>query len=114
MDIEQLRKYCLSLPAVTEDVKWENDLVFSVGGKMFCVAGLDSPLRFSFKVEDEEFEEISVRDGFTPAPYLARAKWVLLREPSKVYSNEWKQLVKKSYELIKSKLTKKTLKELGI
>ena len=32
MAIDQLRKYCLSLPAVTEDVKWENNLVFSVGG----------------------------------------------------------------------------------
>jgi predicted DNA-binding protein (MmcQ/YjbR family) len=92
MDIEDLRKYCLSLPAVTEDIKWENDLVFSVGGKMFCAAGLEPPLRFSFKVGDEEFEEISVRDGFKPAPYLARAKWVLLTQPSKLHANEWKDL----------------------
>ena len=46
--IDKLRKYCLSLPAVTEDVKWENNLVFSVGGKMFCMAALEQPLHFSF------------------------------------------------------------------
>jgi predicted DNA-binding protein (MmcQ/YjbR family) len=30
---------CRSLPGVTEDVKWENDLIFSVGGKMFARRG---------------------------------------------------------------------------
>jgi predicted DNA-binding protein (MmcQ/YjbR family) len=114
MDIEQLRQYCLSLPGVTEDVKWENDLVFSVGGKMFCAAGLETPLKFSFKVRDEEFEEISVREGFKPAPYLARAKWVLLMEPYKLHSNEWKGFVRTSYELVRDKLPKKTRLELGI
>jgi predicted DNA-binding protein (MmcQ/YjbR family) len=112
--IDQLRKYCLSLPAVTEDVKWENNLVFSVGDKMFCVAGLEQPLSFSFKVPDEDFEEISSRQGFKPAPYLARAKWVLATEPSRLHTNEWKQFIKTSYELVKNKLTKKTRTELKI
>jgi predicted DNA-binding protein (MmcQ/YjbR family) len=76
MNIELLRTYCLSLPAVTEAIKWDNDLVFSVGGKMFCVAALDAPFKCSFKVSDEEFEELSVLEGFQPAPYMARAKWV--------------------------------------
>ena len=38
MNIETLRKICSSLPAVTEDIKWGNDLVFTVGDKMFSVA----------------------------------------------------------------------------
>lgn len=108
-DIDQLREYCLSLPGATEDVKWENDLVFSVGGKMFCVAGLEKPLRFSFKVADDEYDEISSKIGFKPAPYLARAKWVLLTEPSQLHNKEWKQFVKNSYELVKKKLPKKLL-----
>jgi hypothetical protein len=32
MDIDQLRAICTALPAVTEDIKWGHDLVFSVGG----------------------------------------------------------------------------------
>ena len=35
MDIEDIRIMCTSLPGVTEDIKWGNDLVFSVGGKCF-------------------------------------------------------------------------------
>ena len=113
-DIDQLRKYCLSLPAVTEDVKWENDLVFSVGSKMFCAAGLEQPLQFSFKVPDEDFEEMVLTEGFKPAPYLARAKWVLVTNPSRLHANEWKFFIKQSYELVKNKLTKKIRLELNI
>ena len=76
MDLDFIRKLCTSLSAVTEDIKWGNDLVFSVGGKMFCVASLEPPLTYSFKVKDEEFEELSHSNGFMPAPYMARAKWV--------------------------------------
>jgi predicted DNA-binding protein (MmcQ/YjbR family) len=114
MDIDFLRKYCLSLPAATEDIKWGNDLVFSVGGKMFCVAGLESPFKCSFKVQDEEFEELSTQDGFMPAPYMARAKWVLVTRPSKLNKKEWQKYIKQSYELVKMKLTKKQKAELGI
>ena len=113
-DIDQLRKYCLSLPAVTEDVKWENDLVFSIGNKMFCVAGLKQPLQFSFKVPGEDFEEMVFNEGFKPAPYLARAKWVLATDPSKLHREEWERLIKQSYELVKNKLPKKTRLELKI
>ncbi len=55
MNIEGIQNICRQLPGVTEDIKWEHDLVFSIGGKMFCVVGLDqSPTTASFKVNDEE------------------------------------------------------------
>jgi predicted DNA-binding protein (MmcQ/YjbR family) len=76
MNIETLRELCRSLPAVTEDVKWGHDLCFSVAGKMFCVAALDGPLTVSFKVKDDEFDELSNSPGLRPAPYVARYKWV--------------------------------------
>ena len=114
MEIEQLRKFCNSLPATTEDIKWDNDLCFSVGGKMYCVTSLDPPFKIAFKVKDEEFEDLSTSEGFIPAPYMARAKWVLVTEPSKLHKKEWEQYIKQSYELIKAKLTKKLRAELGI
>jgi predicted DNA-binding protein (MmcQ/YjbR family) len=114
MDIETLQEICSLLPAVTEDIKWENDLVFSVGEKMFCAASLKPPFTFSFKVRDEEFEELSNQDGFIPAPYAARAKWVLVTNPSKLTKKEYENYIKGSYELVKAKLTKKLRKELGI
>lgn len=114
MNIDFLRKYCLSLPAATEDIKWGNDLCFSVGGKLFCVASLEPPFKASFKVKDEEFEELSASDGFIPAPYMARAKWVLVTKPSKLSKKEWEQYIKQSYELKKADLSKKLRQQLGL
>jgi predicted DNA-binding protein (MmcQ/YjbR family) len=114
MSIDQLRNICLSLPAVTEDVKWEHDLCFSVASKMFCVTALDPPFKASFKVRDEEFEELSNAEGFMPAPYMARAKWVLVTDPARLSKKEWEQYIKQSYELVKAKIPKKIIKELGI
>lgn len=113
MNIEDLRKICLRLPAVTEDVKWGADLCFSVGGKMFLVTGLDrTPVAVSLKVKDELFDEVISRKGFTPAPYLARYKWVTIEDISLLTDNELKEFIVKSYELIKSKLPKKILESL--
>ena len=114
MDIEEIRAFCKNLPAVTEDVKWGSDLCFSVGSKMFTVAGLLYPVSICFKVSDDEFEELSSMEGFKPAPYLARYKWVLLENASKINSRQLQQHIKQSYELIKSKLPKKKLKEIGL
>ena len=114
MDLDFIRKLCTSLSAVTEDIKWGNDLVFSVGGKMFCVASLEPPLTYSFKVKDEEFEELSHSNGFMPAPYMARAKWVLVTQPSKLNKKQCEQYIKQSYEMVKMKLTKKTRQQLRI
>ena len=63
MDIEILRSVCLSFPAVTETVKWGNDLCFCVGEKIFCVTNLEPPHTFSFKVTDAEFDELSGSEG---------------------------------------------------
>jgi predicted DNA-binding protein (MmcQ/YjbR family) len=113
MDVDFIRKICLSLPAVTEDIKWEN-LVFSVGERMFCMVPMEESFRCSFKVNDEEFEEVSMADGFMAAPYLARAKWVLVTKPSNLNKKDWERYLKQSYELVKKKLTKKLREQLGI
>ena len=41
MSLNWIRTFCLALPSVTEDVKWEKDLVFSIGAKMFAVKCLE-------------------------------------------------------------------------
>ncbi len=113
MDLETLRNFCNSLPHVTEDVKWGNDLCFLVGGKMFCVTGFSSVLKVSLKVTDEEFEDLSSRRGITPAPYLARYKWIYVEDETAFRREEWEQYIRQSYELVKAKLPKKILQELN-
>ncbi len=114
MSTEFLQQYCGTLPAVTSDIKWDDDLCFSIGGKMFCVAWLGHPAKISFKVTEEEFDEMCVREGFCPAPYMARAKWVMVTDVSKLTREEWERYVRQSYDLVLQKLPKKVLKELKL
>lgn len=114
MKAEQLRKLCISLPAATENIQWGDDRVFKVGDKMFACSGLDDDSKFSFKVEDERFLELTDVPGISPAPYLARAKWIQI-DPARceLSTKEMNGLVRKSYELVFSKLPKKTQKKLS-
>ena len=114
MDITSIRAYCTGLPAVTEDIKWGHDLVFSVGGKMFCVFSTEPPFRGSFKLPDDDFEEMAAKSGFIPAPYMARAKWVMAEDIQNLSSKDWKRYIHQSYELVKARLTKKVRIELGL
>ena len=114
MSTEFLQQFCGSWPGVTTDIKWDDDLCFSVASKMFCVAWLGHPTTISFKVTEEEFEEMSVREGFKPAPYMARSKWVMVTDVSKLTREEWERFVRQSYELVASKLPTKVQKELNL
>jgi predicted DNA-binding protein (MmcQ/YjbR family) len=114
MDIDSLRDLCRALPAVTEDIKWGHDLCFSVAGKMFCVASLEAPLTVSFKVRDEEFDELSNSPGMRAAPYVARYKWVLVDEVDRLSRKEWAHYVKQSYDLVRAKLPKKVARQHGL
>ena len=114
MDLDTLRLTCLKLPGVLEDIKWGNDLCFLIGGKMFCVCGLSPPLKVSLKVNDDEFEDRCSRPGIVPAPYLARYKWILVENTGLFSKNEWNNLIENSYRLVKSRLSSRTLKALGL
>lgn len=115
MNLEKLREYCLSLPHATEEVLWEKDLVFKIGGKMFAVIGLDAgpQSQFSFKCTPEEFAELTEFDGIIPAPYAARYHWVAVQKPGALKQAEIKRLIKDSYEMVKGKLSKKAQSLLG-
>jgi predicted DNA-binding protein (MmcQ/YjbR family) len=107
MDIEQLRQLCLSFPGTTEQVQWEDDLVFKVAGKMFAVVPL-VPARvwLTLKADPEEFAELTERPGIIPAPYLARAKWVAIESREAISQSEAAALLRKSYDLVTAKLSR--------
>src|ERR1700752_4624070 len=105
MNIDQLRKICLSFAGATEQIQWGDDLLFKVGGKMFAVTPLE-PARIwlSLKADPEEFAELTERPGVIPAPYLARAKWIAIETPETLPQTEVAALLRKSYELVAAKL----------
>ncbi|MDM7923049.1 MAG: MmcQ/YjbR family DNA-binding protein [Pyrinomonadaceae bacterium] len=114
MNIDELREFCLSLPHVTEDVKWGQELCFCVGEKMFCVTGLEPAegLSFSFKCTPEKFAELTESVGIVPAPYVARYHWVLVKDPAVLSESEIKKLIRNSYEMVFDKLPKKIKNDL--
>lgn len=108
MDVDWLRELCLSFPGATEQIQWENDLLFKVGGKMFAITPLiPAPVCLSFKASPESFAELTERPNIIPAPYLARAQWVALQTRDALGWEELAQLLRDSYEMIAAKLPKK-------
>jgi predicted DNA-binding protein (MmcQ/YjbR family) len=99
---------------VTEDVKWGNDLVFSVGGKMFAVFDLPDLDSVGFKVEPTLFPVLTQRAGVVPAPYMAHHSWVKVTPPAALPQPELEELLRESHELVARKLSKKARLALGL
>jgi predicted DNA-binding protein (MmcQ/YjbR family) len=115
MTIEEIKQICETLPGTIQDMKWEDHLCFNVGGKMYLVTLPGSvPHTASFKAGDEEFEKLSVRKGFMPAPYLARHKWVHLDDINRLSKRDWEKYIRNSYQLVYDKLPAKIKKEIGV
>jgi predicted DNA-binding protein (MmcQ/YjbR family) len=113
MNLDSIRSYCLSLPRATEDVQWGNDLLFRISGKIFAAMSLEPPHSLSFKCTSEKFDELIEFEGIIPAPYMARNKWVMLEHLDALKDSEIKGLIKDSYGMIFSKLSRKAQAELG-
>jgi predicted DNA-binding protein (MmcQ/YjbR family) len=113
--IDWIREFCLSLPHATEDVQWENNLLFRIAKKMFCITSLEPSARvkFCFKCSPEKFAELVEIEGVIPAPYMARNHWVGIVELSALRQPEIKELIQTSYQLVFEKLPKKLQAELN-
>lgn len=109
MGIDWIREHCLSLPHTTEQIVWEDHLVFKIGGKMYAISSFEPTENWlSFKCTEEDFASLVEQPGIIPSPYLARAKWVSLQRDSTLRPAEVKRLLRQSYGLVFAKLPKKT------
>jgi|1185.fasta_scaffold365351_1 predicted DNA-binding protein (MmcQ/YjbR family) len=115
MSVEFVRKFAMSLPHVTEQIQWEDHLLFKIGGKMFAVTSL-SPEgnRISLKTTPEKFHELTEIPGIVPAPYMARNFWVALETWDAIRASELRELIRESYDLVVAKLPKKMQAQLSL
>ncbi len=111
MNVESLRKFCLTFPNATESLQWGDALCFKIGGKLFVTLALDvdSRPRICLKCDPETFAELIEREGIAPAPYVGRYKWVGLDALDTLPNRELQGLIGRSYELVVEKLPKKTI-----
>ena len=114
MNIEALRKYCLSLPAVSEDVKWEHNLCFMIAGKIFLMTDLEGPFGVALKVTDEEFDELVNTEGIIAAPYLGSKRWIKVSDANRFSEKEWQHYIRQAWEMKKANLPKKVLREYSL
>ncbi|ROL77033.1 hypothetical protein BLX41_12785 [Pseudomonas protegens] len=104
---EQVAQFCLGLPGAREDYKWGGVRVFSIAGnKMFAVQNLRGD-SLAFKVDQELFLGHVDRPGIAPAPYLARAHWIIMNTPYPLGAAELEALLQRSHQLVVSKLPKR-------
>ena len=115
MTFEKIQKVAMALPGVTFDVKWGADRCFSVGGKMFVVAGQDQVRpRVTLKVSDASFEMLCAEGVAEPSPYLGRYKWVRFTAHDSVPDDQMTAYIKSAHALVAAKLPARERKALGM
>ena len=116
MNVEAVKKFCLSFPGVTEheSVEPSNVLGFHVGDKFFAYFKTSEPerWRFSFRATPERFLELTDQPGIKPARYMHRFHWVTVVDVSTVNSSYLKELIDWSYGKAFSGLSKKAQREI--
>lgn len=114
MNIEELREYCLSFKGISEETPFGPDnLVYKVMGKMYALIPIDNEFPCVVLKNTPEKNELlrSNYDYVTVAYHFNKVHWISINNTSK-NSELTKELVKDSYELVKSGLTKKLKAEL--
>ncbi len=108
-----LERAALALAGAAVNVQWGDDRVYKIGGKMFAATdGAASNL--SLKVTDIAFEALARTGRARPAPYMARASWVMFDDLAALDEAEVADWLRTAHELVAAKLTRRQRAELGL
>ena len=114
MTVAELQAICHTQPGTTEDLKWEDHLCFCVGEKIFLSTSPDSfPVSATFKTDDEDFEQLLAREGFSSHRYLGRHQWVQLDDIRRLTAAQWQHYITRSYHLVAARLPAKLRRQLA-
>lgn len=120
MNAVRARELLLSLPHVVQTeqfggtVFWVGDKV--LGGKMVAMMGpeLHRNLAMCFAVGHERYHELLEREGVQPAPYLARAAWVVVERWDVLRNSEWQAEFEAAHAVTLAKLAPGARKALAL
>ena len=108
-----LETAALALPGAELSIKWGADRCYTVGGKMFAATD-GAAANLSLKVTDIAFEALTETGRARPAPYMARAKWVMFDDVSVLDAAEVEDWLRTAHALVAGKLTRKARAALGL
>lgn len=111
MNIEEFREYCLSLPYVTEATPFEKFsrgrytiLVFYINSHMFCYFNVDDFSNITIKCNPAEMEVLKEKYHAVGEPFNGDKRyWISVQPDSDLPDDMLRELVRKSYEIVKSK-----------
>lgn len=116
MNIEEFRAYCLSFGGAQEKMPFDkatsdydrNLLVFYVADKWFCFVNVDVFDFCDIKCDPAQVAELQARyDGVRPAYHMNKKHWVSVCFDSDVPDATIMELVKQSYDIVVSSLSRK-------
>lgn len=116
MNIEEIRLYCLSKPATSEDMPFGDDtLVFKVGGKMFLLANLDGPLKINIKATPEDVtHRLEHYPEAEPGYHMHKKHWITVDIARVNDFHRLKSWIDISYCLVLNGLPAKLRNNLGL
>lgn len=109
MDIEKLRDYCISKPAVTEGFPFdESTLVFKVQGKMFLLTDLVDEFAMNIKNSPEKIlEQREQYSCVKPGYHMSKKYWNTVMIDGSVSDNQLQEWIDESYVCVVNGLSKK-------
>ncbi len=115
MNIEELREFCLSLPATSEDLPFdETSLVFKVGKKMFLLTDLEEDLWINIKCQPEKAIELrELYPAVRPGYHMNKKHWNTVEIDGSIPDPILQQWIKDSYDLVVKGMTRKERENLS-
>lgn len=114
MNIEEFRTYCLSKPATTEGLPFDDKtLVFKVHGKIFTITGIETFESVNLKCDPEYAIELrEEHDGIQPGYHMNKKHWNTVLMDGSVSDELLYELIDHSYDLVVKGLRKKVRESL--
>ncbi|MEZ2445215.1 MmcQ/YjbR family DNA-binding protein [Chitinophaga sp. RCC_12] len=115
MNLSQFQEYCLSLPGVTEEFPFGDEiLVYKVCGKVFALSGLSNFQSINIKCDPEEAVELRERyEGVIPGYHMNKKHWNTVDVHSGIPNKLLLEWIRNSYNLVVASLPKKEREKLG-
>ena len=117
MNLEELRNYCLSLPHVTEDMPFDEDiLVFRICNRIFALTNLErNPVSVNLKCNPERAVELREQypNKIVAGYHMNKKHWNTVRIDGSLPDSLIEEWITDSYNLVVMGLPKKVRQELS-
>jgi predicted DNA-binding protein (MmcQ/YjbR family) len=109
LNIETFRDYCIRKKGVSEAFPFDNNtLVFKVMGKLFALADVEEFDGINLKGDPEENVQLREKhDGIQPGYHMNKKHWNTVLTDGSVNDKMIKEMIDKSYDLVRAGLPKK-------